>query len=64
MPKLTAGDGTESWHRFYRNGLTATWLAGFYAETMARYGLDTPDTPEGRPLESGNAGAGSDGRAI
>ena len=32
----------------YENGLTATWDPRAYAELMADYGLDTPDTPGGK----------------
>jgi hypothetical protein len=38
-------------HNRYENGLTATWFARVYAEVMADYGLETPDTPGGRPPE-------------
>jgi hypothetical protein len=34
-------------HNRYANGLTATWFARVYAQVMADYGLDTPDTPGG-----------------
>ncbi|OGV49805.1 MAG: hypothetical protein A2017_00955 [Lentisphaerae bacterium GWF2_44_16] len=32
----------------YVNGLSATWLPKAYAELMADYGLETPDTPDGK----------------
>ncbi len=34
-------------HNRYENGLTATWFARAYAQVMADYGLETPDTPGG-----------------
>ncbi|MBI2952142.1 hypothetical protein HYY27_08610, partial [bacterium] len=40
-------------HNRYENGLTATWFARAYAEVMADYGLETPDTPGGRLPEGG-----------
>ena len=43
MPKLKPDAEVEDWHRFYRNGLTATWLSEFYEETMDRYGLSHGD---------------------
>jgi hypothetical protein len=48
MPRLDPRAGLEDWQRYYTNGLTATWIAGFYREAMERYGLDTPDTPNGK----------------
>ena len=38
----------DSRYHFYDNGLTATWFPTAYAEVMADYGLDTPDTPGGK----------------
>jgi hypothetical protein len=48
MPRLDPRGDLEDWQRYYTNGLTATWIAGFYLEAMERYGLDTPDTPNGK----------------
>ncbi len=48
MPRLDLRADLEDWQRYYKNGLTATWIAGFYVDAMERYGLDTPDTPGGK----------------
>ena len=44
----------DSPYNRYENGLTATWFSKPYAEVMADYGLDTPDTPGGKLPESGS----------
>lgn len=59
MPRLDTRAGTEDWQRYYKNGLTATWIAGFYVDAMERYGLSTPDTPNGK-----RKGAQNDQEAI
>lgn len=43
MPKLSFAGERDDWHRFYRNGLAATWVVGFYKETMERYDLEVPE---------------------
>ncbi|MBT3273147.1 MAG: DUF4838 domain-containing protein [Spirochaetales bacterium] len=39
MPKLKPESKEDDWHRFYRDGLTATWLSEDYEQIMNHYGL-------------------------
>ena len=55
MPKMTPGEQTLDWYRFYQTGLTATWLAETYETVMSRYGLSGGRESSEEGLEDGRA---------